>query len=264
MGVAVVTVASGGMPVVDVTSIAPRTGLPVTEASNGRGLRITKVAKFGIPVVFETIGVAPPLVPPTYVNVGAQTSATAAALSLTLPGSRVNGNLLIAFIGVNSPTSAGITWPGGWTPIDVNGGSGSPLAGWAYRYVDGSETNPSVSWTGSATCRGGIMQLSGTRSSSPIGHTTKNFQVSTTTITCPELVPVSNNSLAFGIQHTGNSGVPAGWTGRFDIATSGVRQQGWSKALAAAGVGSGAISVATGAVTNITTMLAEIKAAGAP
>jgi len=61
MGLAVVTVASGGLPVVDVTGIAPRTGTPVTEATNGRGIAVTKViGKPGLPVVFETIGVAAP------------------------------------------------------------------------------------------------------------------------------------------------------------------------------------------------------------
>jgi hypothetical protein len=58
MGMPVVTVAAGGLPVVDVTAIAPRTGLPVTEAANGRGVPVTKVTgKPGLPVVF----VLPPL-----------------------------------------------------------------------------------------------------------------------------------------------------------------------------------------------------------
>jgi len=59
MGLAVVTVASGGMPVVDVTAIAPRSGLPVTEAANGCGIAVTKVTggKPGLPVIF----VVPPL-----------------------------------------------------------------------------------------------------------------------------------------------------------------------------------------------------------
>jgi hypothetical protein len=58
MGLAVVTVAAGGMPVVDVTAIAPRVGVPVTEATNGRGVPVTKVVgKPGLPVVF----VVPPL-----------------------------------------------------------------------------------------------------------------------------------------------------------------------------------------------------------
>lgn len=53
MSLPVVTVASGGIPVVDVTSTAPRTGLPVTEAANGRGIAVTKVVgKPGLPVVY--------------------------------------------------------------------------------------------------------------------------------------------------------------------------------------------------------------------
>jgi hypothetical protein len=61
MGMAVVTVASGGMPVVDVTPIASMTpikyGTPVTEAANGKGIRVTKVPKYGMPVIY----VVPPL-----------------------------------------------------------------------------------------------------------------------------------------------------------------------------------------------------------
>lgn len=53
MGLPVVTVVSGGMPVVEATR-----GMPVTEATNGRGVPVTKViGKPGLPVVFETIGV---------------------------------------------------------------------------------------------------------------------------------------------------------------------------------------------------------------
>jgi hypothetical protein len=56
MGLPVVTVASGGLPVVEATF-----GTPVTEASNGRGVPVTKVVgKPGLPVRFETIGVAAP------------------------------------------------------------------------------------------------------------------------------------------------------------------------------------------------------------
>lgn len=54
----VVTVAAGGMPVVDVTATTPKLGLPVTEAANGRGVAVTKVTgKPGLAVTF----VVPPL-----------------------------------------------------------------------------------------------------------------------------------------------------------------------------------------------------------
>lgn len=54
MGVAVVTVAAGGLPVIDVTATKPGLGLPVTEAANGLGIRVTKVslAVGGVPVTY--------------------------------------------------------------------------------------------------------------------------------------------------------------------------------------------------------------------
>lgn len=59
MGLAVVTVASGGLPVVDVTATTPKLGVPVTEAANGKGIAVTKVTlpKGGLPVTY----VVPPL-----------------------------------------------------------------------------------------------------------------------------------------------------------------------------------------------------------
>ena len=62
MGIAVVTVASGGIPVVDNTAAAFKSGMPVTESvagSNGikYGIAVTKVASGGIPVMY----VNPPL-----------------------------------------------------------------------------------------------------------------------------------------------------------------------------------------------------------
>jgi len=50
MAVAVVTVASGGLPVIDVTASTPRLGLPVSEAATG--IKVTKVAANGLPVTF--------------------------------------------------------------------------------------------------------------------------------------------------------------------------------------------------------------------
>jgi len=65
VGIPVVTVVSGGMPIVDVG--AGKLGLPVTEATNGRGIAVTKVVgKPGLPVVFDTIGVLPPVTYATF------------------------------------------------------------------------------------------------------------------------------------------------------------------------------------------------------
>jgi hypothetical protein len=64
MATPVVTVASGGLPVIDVTATFPKLGLPVTEAFAGRGIAITKVASGGLPVTFSTVADYPPPVIP--------------------------------------------------------------------------------------------------------------------------------------------------------------------------------------------------------
>lgn len=60
MAVAVISVASGGLPVIDVTATKPALGMPVTEAANGRGIKVTKQTggKPGVAVTFvvPTIG----------------------------------------------------------------------------------------------------------------------------------------------------------------------------------------------------------------
>jgi hypothetical protein len=51
----VVTVASGGLPVVDVTATVPTLGMAVTEALNGIGVAVTKVAAGGVAVTYIVI-----------------------------------------------------------------------------------------------------------------------------------------------------------------------------------------------------------------
>jgi hypothetical protein len=59
MALPVVTKASGGIAVVDVTATKPGLGVPVVEATNGRGTAITKVsvAVGGLPVVFVSASI---------------------------------------------------------------------------------------------------------------------------------------------------------------------------------------------------------------
>lgn len=59
MSLPVNTVASGGLPVVDVTALAAalqKCGMPVSEAAAGMGVAVTKVISGGTPVIF----VSPP------------------------------------------------------------------------------------------------------------------------------------------------------------------------------------------------------------
>jgi hypothetical protein len=56
MAMPVVTVASGGMPVVDVTALNHALiGKAVTEATNGKGAAVTKVASRGMAVYYLVV-----------------------------------------------------------------------------------------------------------------------------------------------------------------------------------------------------------------
>lgn len=60
MALAVVTVASGGLPVVDNTAATNKLGRPVSEAANGRGIAVTKVAGGGLPVLYVVPAIGNP------------------------------------------------------------------------------------------------------------------------------------------------------------------------------------------------------------
>jgi len=64
MAMPVVTVASGGLPVVDVTASKPANGRPVTEAANGMGRAVTKVT----PAIGGIAGLAVTYVTPSVGN----------------------------------------------------------------------------------------------------------------------------------------------------------------------------------------------------
>ena len=82
MAVAVVTVATGGLPVVDVTATTPRLGLPVTEVANG--IPVTKVTlpRGGLPVTFVSDGSAP-------ANISGTLATTVAPDSVSISGTVV-------------------------------------------------------------------------------------------------------------------------------------------------------------------------------
>jgi hypothetical protein len=91
MATAVITVASGGLPVIDVTATTPKLGLPVSEAV--RGIPVTKVLTNGLPVTFSTVPDYPPagggaFTPASLTGLVLWVDASVAA-SLTLSGSNV-------------------------------------------------------------------------------------------------------------------------------------------------------------------------------
>jgi len=151
MSLAVVTVAAGGIAVVDVTSLAPRTGMPVTEAANGFGIAVTKVVgKPGLPVVFDTIGVLPPVTYPTWSTTD-KVNTNLTNGNLTATGSAANGSgraspgystgkfyWEFAYVNVTQTTTgAGFGSTGASLPINTSAAGATGLGGGGSFWVNG-------------------------------------------------------------------------------------------------------------------------------
>jgi hypothetical protein len=142
--------------------------------------------------------------PPAFVNIGAVASITAEALELTLPASIVAGNVLIAVTSIVSTRNP--VWPAGWTAI------GAGFA--AYRIASGSDTNPTVTWTGSSLQLGWITQWT---PGAGVGATEDNQAQSGTTASAAAITTTAANSLVVAIVLSGSNTIPStssGFTSR--------------------------------------------------
>jgi len=83
MGMPVVTVASGGLAVVDNTSATYKSGIAVTEAANGFGRAVTKVASGGMPVMYTAATLQTTGGPPTLVTAVVSVPAAVSVVTLT-------------------------------------------------------------------------------------------------------------------------------------------------------------------------------------
>jgi hypothetical protein len=133
----------------------------------------------------------------TFVNAGSTTGAVSTTSGApALPGSRVNGNLLIAFINttVGSETfSVGNGWTIGDTSTDTFTSSA-----WAWRIVDGTEVAPPFTWGTTATWHGRVYQFSGTFASPPIGAKRNNLGTSTN-LNISNITTTSDLSMVFAV-----------------------------------------------------------------
>lgn len=136
---------------------------------------------------------------------GSQSLGTSVAFSSTLglPKNRATNDILIGVVTVNSDITP-INWPGGWTVIDTSHRSGASTSV-AYLFVDGSETAPTVTWTGNASATGMIAEYRGVLSgASAIGnHATNNGN--STTASCNSPVTTSPNSKILALLDGTNS-----------------------------------------------------------
>jgi hypothetical protein len=174
---------------------------------------------------------------PSFVNAAAMSGTAADThLSVNLPGSRVNGNLLVCVLnfGISDRTAV---FPSPWVVIANTHAASAGSSVVAYRYVDGTETAPNVTWTGLANCDGRIYQYSGTLGSSPIGAHHETISSSSGNTGSDSGVTVtSNNSrvvlyLSGGIgNETVASGPGGSWTQDSAFTTASIGGVGaWSE-----------------------------------
>lgn len=148
---------------------------------------------------------------PAFVNVGTFNNGLggfgAASAGASLPGSRSNGNLLLAFLYVITGGLTISVGNPGWA-IGDHVSDGNASAAWAWRLVDGSEAVPFFSWTGSAGSDFFIAQcyqFSG-NAASPIGNTSHD-KGNSTALLIPSLTTTADDSLALAFEFTASNEV---------------------------------------------------------
>lgn len=162
-----------------------------------------------------------------------------------LPGSRTNGNSLFAYIQVTEGSLA-FSVGGGWEIVaDAIDGSGS--AALAARKVDGTENDPTFTWTGGSGTQAWhcqVFQWSGT-SWSDIGATSTATGVGTT-LAVGALSTGRNNSTVAGFLFTSGSNViptPTSYTSRSQFNDSFASDRVVDEVVATSGSSSDAVSV---------------------
>jgi len=181
--------------------------------------------------------------PPAYVNAGTWTqSVTVTSYNPPLPGSRVNGNLLIAYFAANN--SKIITISGGWTMLQNDTNVDFIVA---YRYVDGTEAAPSFQFVGGGTltCQGQVLQFSGAAATGAFG-TLSTQTGNSATMAHTGITTTKGQSLVLAMSAILNNqvigGPPSGWN--TESGGNGVwSTRTWDKAVVVAG-SSGSLSQA--------------------
>lgn len=147
-----------------------------------------------------------------YVNTGAVTSVgSVTSASVNLPASRTVGNLLIAYVST-SLSACTHTWPSGWTVLDhTNDGTYTTSIAW--RIVDGTETSPTVTLSGSQYAQAKMWQYSGVIAAA-IGSYSENVGT-TSPHTCNEIVTTGQDSAIIYLDLCTSAGTlttPSGYT----------------------------------------------------
>lgn len=184
---------------------------------------------------------------PVFVNSSTRANQSfGTSVTVTLPASRVNGNLLILVWGRNATDQTPST-PSGWTPL-LSYKPVPPTISlyiW-YRFVDGTETNPTITWAANTSAHAYIVQYSGTLNSGLAFGSSQQVASAngtSTSISASGITTTSPNSTVMGIvidsTVTFTAGqAPASYTARVDQANDEV----WDVAETTKGTTSPAVS----------------------
>jgi hypothetical protein len=214
--------------------------------------------------------------PPTFVNAGAMASFTvAASVTPVLPGSRVNGNVLIApcrFCGSGAAGTVSVSGAGWVIGASVNQAVNHRATVVAYRYVDGTEAAPTFTSTlGSNTFEAQVLQYTGVVASTPFGNTTVGWfdgvnpnafdGGANLPLRCPAMVSAHPGSVALNIAMinplvTAAPSTPSGWTSH-STTTQAANMS--DMPLPVSGTSTGAISLPDTGIANWTEFIVEVR-----
>jgi hypothetical protein len=188
------------------------------------------------------------MVAPSYLNAGTRRNQASGPTSTpALPGSRSNGNLLIAVAGSRASSLHTVTGSG-WQLLDrINtGNSWSSSIFW--RIVDGTESAPTINLGGDNSFSQ-ILQYNRADQDrlEPFGMLVRN-DGTTNPHTTPGFITTRNNSRVIYLDFAANNtamATPSGWSERVDNGSlsGNTRNVAGDKLVATAGTASGAISV---------------------
>lgn len=135
---------------------------------------------------------------PTRVNVGAyQNQGFGTSITPALPASLVVGNILIGVVF----NGGALTWPAGWTPIDSYAVTNF-FGAYAWYRVTGTDSAPTITWSGNNSADAVILQYTGCTAGNPIGATNKQNDAAATTSTFlgGNLTTTAPNSMVVDIE----------------------------------------------------------------
>lgn len=205
-----------------------------------------------------------------YLNVGTLSSFSGnTSVTPALPGLRANGNILIAEVMTKNGATHSLSGSG-WTAIHAQQSNGSSMtvSRW-WRWVDGTEAAPTISWSGSAAGYARIAQISRPnfdQGSAPFGAMSHNAGTGTTHTSTGVTTTRDNSRVFYFDSGNANTAIatPSGWTEHFDAGSTFIgasRNACGSKAVDTSGTGSGNISVVGAAGVYIQSQIEVLDAA---